>query len=224
MKFLTSSELRKKTPIWARKFAIQTKAMLKLRAPVLLVLDMQNEFLLATGQLPVWGGPAIIPNVVRLVELFREARLPLIFTRHVCLEPFRHQKQIAIMKSVPDAGSLLREGSVGVAIHNDVMPQAGEMVITKYRYSAFYDTALDTVLKVNEVKEVIVTGVATNICCETTAHDAFFRGYDVFFTLDGTGGTDENAHLASLKNIVLSYGKAVTVNQICHGVEARKTP
>jgi isochorismate hydrolase len=80
------------------------------------------------------------------------------------------------------------------------------------------------VLRMNNAKQVIITGVATNICCETTAHDAFFRGYEVFFAADGTGGTDESAHLASLKNIVLSYGKAASVDQLCRGLETRKTP
>lgn len=222
MNFLSTHDLEIRTEKWSRHLGIDDATTLGLPAPVLLVLDMQNEFLQADGQLPVWGGPAIIPNVVRLINLFRELALPVIFTRHICLEPFKHQAEIGIMQSVPDAASLLRDGSMGAALHESIVPRKDEMVITKFRYSAFYDTSLDTVLRVNSAKQVIITGVATNICCETTAHDAFFRGYEVCVTADGTGGTDESAHLASLKNIVLSYGKVATVDQVGRSLGRRK--
>lgn len=224
MSFLDPKQIAAKAQEWGQLLDLKVDGSLEFSAPALLVLDMQNEFLLPSGQLPVWGGPAIIPNVARILQIFRQRQLPLVFTRHVCLEPFRHREQIAVMASIPDAATFLREGSMGVNTHPQVSPLQGEPIITKYRYSAFYDTPLDTLLKVNRIREVIITGVATNICCETTAHDAFFRGYDVFFALDGTGGTDETAHLASLRNIVRSYGKVGTIEQLVRNLPPSQSP
>lgn len=187
---------------------------LEIANPALLVLDMQNEFLLETGQMPVWGGPAVIPRVKDLINAFRTARLPVIFTRHLCIEPYRHRGELKVMDGVANPATFLRDGYPGAEIHSDLRPLQNEYVITKYRYSAFYDTPLDTLLHVNQVADVVITGVATNICCEATAHDAFFRGYRVIFTIDGTGGTDESAHLATLRNLKLAYPRLGTVAQV----------
>jgi len=214
MKFLPESKLEEKLIRWNIELGLDQYRDLQLLSPALLVLDMQNEFLSESGQMPVWGGPAIIPHVKRLLNAFRTSGYPVFFTKHLCIEPYRHQGELQVMDGVANPGSFLREGCAGAKIHEELRPRKDEQIITKYRYSAFYDTPLDTFLKVNRINEVIITGVATNICCETTAHDAFFRGYRVLFTIDGTGGTDESAHLASIRNIKLSYGKPVTVESI----------
>lgn len=219
MTFLSPTEFPKKVEGWCRELVVDTRSSPKLEAPVLLVLDMQREFLTPAGQLPVWGGPAIVPNVTRLISAFREAKRLVIFSRHICLEPHKHKNLLGIMERVTETASILREGSDGAAFQEDIVPTNGDLVITKYHYSGFFDTPLDTFLRTNGAQEVVITGVATNICCETTAHDAFFRGYKVLFTVDATGGTDERAHLASLRNIRLSYGKLVTAEQLLHAAQ-----
>jgi ureidoacrylate peracid hydrolase len=96
----------------------------------------------------------------------------------------------------------------------DISPD--DIIITKRRYSAFFGTDLDTHLRCRGVREVVIAGVSSHICCEATAHDALFRDYDVFFLLDATGGNDEAAHVAVLKNIGAVYGKIITAEQaIC---------
>lgn len=219
MTFASPKEFDGMVERWCRELSIDPVLPLRFESPALLVLDMQREFLSQSGQLPVWGGPVIVPRVTKLVEVFRKVNQPVIFTQHICLEPRKHKHVLGIMEHVSDTGSVLREGSEGVAFHQDISPASGEPVITKYRYSAFFDTPLDTLLRVNNIQEVVITGVATNICCETTAHDAFFRGYKVFFTVDATGGTDEGAHLASLRNIRLSYGSLVTADQLVSSLQ-----
>lgn len=214
MKFLSLTELPIALDSWKQALGVDEGTTFELPNPALLVLDMQNDFLLESGQMRVWGGPAIIPHVKVLINAFRACSLPVFFTRHLCIEPFRHKGYLSSMNGVHDPASFLSEGSMGAEIHSDLCPEDQDYIITKYRYSGFYDTPLDTLLKVNSIKSIIVAGVATNICCETTAHDAFFRGYRVAFCVDGTGATDENAHLASLRNIKLSYGDLVTVAQV----------
>ncbi|MCX7994905.1 MAG: isochorismatase family protein [candidate division WOR-3 bacterium] len=85
----------------------------------------------------------------------------------------------------------------------------GSPVITKTQYDAFYKTDLNKVLKRNKVKQVVITGVMTNLCCETTARSAFIHGYEVFFVIDGTATQNEMMHRATLIN--LSYGFAIPI-------------
>lgn len=221
MNCLSPEKIVSKAKEWAHMLGLDDERSFTLQSPALLVLDMQNEFLLGSGQLQAWGGPAIISNVTKLIAAFRDAGALVIFSRHICLEPRKHQGQLAIMERVSNAPDLLRDGSKGAEFHGAVRPSGGDLVITKYRYSAFYDTPLDTVLRINQVSDVIITGVATNICCEATAHDAFFRGYGVAFAIDATGGTDEAAHLATLKNIQLSYGRLVTTDQLTRSLPTK---
>jgi len=218
--FLTEIMLARRLPVWCKELGIETQVPLHLKRPALLVLDMQNEFLTDQGQMPVWGGPAVISNIRNTLNVFRGAGLPVFFTRHLCIEPYRHQGELAVMENVSEPSKFLADASFGAELHEFLQPLNHERVINKYRYSAFYDTPLDTFLRVNGVTDVVITGVATNICCETTAHDAYFRGFNVYFTVDGCGGTDESAHLASLKNIVLVYGVPVTVENIMSTIMA----
>lgn len=83
-------------------------------------------------------------------------------------------------------------------------------VIDKNQYSAFFKTNLDEILKANHIEDVIITGVMTNCCCETTAREAFMYGYRVFFINDATSTFNEELHLATLKN--LSFGFARVQN------------
>jgi len=217
-KFLTEETLAQRLPVWCTELDITTQAPLQLKRPALLVLDMQNEFLTDQGQMPVWGGPAVISRVKNTLGAFRQAGFPVFFTRHLCIEPYRHQGELGVMENVSEPSEFLADGCYSAELHESIQPRRGEQVIDKYRYSAFYDTPLDTLLRVNGVTDVVIAGVATNICCETTAHDAYFRGFNVFFAVDGCGGTDEKAHLASLKNIALVYGVPVAVASIISSI------
>ena len=87
-----------------------------------------------------------------------------------------------------------------------------DMVVEKNTYSAFRKTGLEEKLVEMGVKEVIVTGVMTNLCCETTAREAFVRGFRVFFSTDATATSDDDLHEATLKN--MAYGFAYLVD--CH--------
>ncbi|MCK4236598.1 MAG: isochorismatase family protein, partial [Candidatus Krumholzibacteria bacterium] len=82
-------------------------------------------------------------------------------------------------------------------------------VIRKTQYDAFYGTSLDDVLKESGTRQLVITGVMTHLCCETTARTAFVRGFAVFFPVDGTATYNEDFHGAALLN--LSHGFAVPV-------------
>jgi nicotinamidase-related amidase len=104
-------------------------------------------------------------------------------------------------------------------------PAPSEKVIFKHRYSAFYNTDLETVLRCLRVEDVVVSGIMTNMCCESTARDAYYRDYRVFFLADGTGSVCEEMHLASLLNLAFGFAYVTTseviVDQLSGGSSSK---
>ncbi len=176
--------------------------------PALLVIDMQRYFAEPGAPAYLPASRAIVANVKGVVNLFRSQRMPVVFTRHAFLEGeetgiLGHwwadviRDESAVSEIIPE----LRSRS---HIHGD------ERVIRKTRYSAFLNTDLEEWLRTREVTALVVTGVMTHLCCETTARDGFMRDFVVYFTVDGTASSDEKYHLASLRN--LSDGFAIPVS------------
>jgi len=87
----------------------------------------------------------------------------------------------------------------------------GEIVIDKSRPSSFYGTRLEPLLTARGIKNVVICGVTTNICVETTARDAHQRGYNTFVVEDATGEFEESRHWHSLYTIAWCFGTVVTV-------------
>jgi len=181
----------------------------------LLVVDMQKFFLDPLSPTYTCGGTAILPHLKVLIQAFREASIPVIFTRHV-----HHPGML-------DAGimgwwweGMCLEGSPESEIHPEIAPLPAEKVILKHRYSAFYNTDLETVLRCLKVEDLVVTGVMTNLCCESTARDAYFRDYRVFFLADGTGSIDEELHLASLQNLAFGFAWITSIADILSQIKS----
>jgi len=175
----------------------------------LLVVDMQQFFLDPASPTFTCGGLAILPNLKRLIHGFRQAGRPVIFSRHV------HHPGLL------DAGimgwwweGMCLEGSSESEIHPEIQPLPGEKVIMKHRYSAFYNTDLETILRVLKVEDLVMSGIMTNMCCESTTRDAYFRDYRVFFLADGTGSINEEMHLASLLNLSFGFAWITTVDEV----------
>jgi nicotinamidase-related amidase len=95
---------------------------------------------------------------------------------------------------------------------------SNKIIIDKNQYSAFFKTNLDALLKEENIKDVIVTGVMTNCCCETTARDAFMHGYRVFFINDATTTTNEELHLATLKNLSFGFARVQNTQDIINDI------
>jgi len=202
--YVTTNSLTEKTSTWLKAVSPYNKTELELNSAssALMVIDMQYFFLEPSSPAYTSGGTAIMTNVKRLIETFREAGRPIIFTKHV-----HHPDGIdaGIMKWWWEGMCI--EGSPESEIHCDIAPIQGEKVIKKHRYSAFYNTALETILRCQKIEDLIITGVMTNMCCESTARDAYFRDYRVFIPADANGTVNEEMHMASLLN--LAYGFAV---------------
>lgn len=167
----------------------------------LLVLDMQDYFLHPGSHAYIPSAPAILPNLQMLIANFRATNRPSVFTRHINTDA--------------DAGMMarwwrdvLRSDSAHSGLLASLDVSAGT-VFAKSQYDAFYNTSLEAHLRGRGVELVVITGVMTHLCCETTARSAFMRGFEVFFCIDGTATYAEELHCASL--LTLAHGFAVPV-------------
>jgi len=202
--YVTARTLKEKTAHWLEKiepFNRSGKSLQSLRS-ALLVIDMQRYFVDPSGAAFLPSAQAILGNVQRLIKAFRRARRPVIYTRHM-----HHPGGLDAGILRDWWGDMIEEGTQDSEIHPSIAPHRDDKVIVKHRYSAFYGTDLETILRVLEIKDVVICGVMTNLCCESTARDAFYRDYRTFFLADATGTQSEEMHLASLLN--LAYGFAV---------------
>ncbi|MGI0090720.1 MAG: cysteine hydrolase family protein [Nitrososphaerales archaeon] len=194
----------------------------------LLIVDMQKDYCSESGAFATVGFDIsmtrnMIPRLARLLTEARNSRVPAIYTRSiyntdpnwylsdVWLE-HKARRQRGIYVSTP----ALRAGSWGAEFVDEVKPKPEDLIVTKHRYSAFYGTDLEVALRARGIKSLIMTGVSTNVCVESTARDAFFRDFYVVFTSDctATNNGGEEAHNAALQNIDRCFGIVTTSTQI----------
>jgi nicotinamidase-related amidase len=209
--YVTVENIESRAHEWLERIRPYNQHEMRLNAPAsaLLVVDMQQFFLDPASPTFACGGVAAVPTVKRLIDAFRRAGRPVIFTRHV-----HHPDNLdsGIMGWWWEGKCL--EGSPESEINPELEPMPGEKVVFKHRYSAFYDTDLETVLRCLEVEDVVVSGTMTNMCCESTARDAYYRDYRVFFPADGTGSINEEMHVASLLNLAFGFAYVTTADAI----------
>ena len=96
----------------------------------------------------------------------------------------------------------------------DLTEKPKELIIDKNRYSAFYKTNLNHLLQSMKIEDLIICGVMTNCCCETTARGGFMRGFEILFTIDGTATYHEDFHRATLMNLAHGFASPVLTSEI----------
>jgi nicotinamidase-related amidase len=209
--YVTASSIAGQTTGWLDRIGPFNQHTMKLAwdKSALMVVDMQKFFLDPQSPTFTCGGPAILPNLKRLIAKYRQNERPIIYTKHV-----HHPDHL-------DSGimgwwweGMCIEGSPESEIHSDLTPLASEKVILKHRYSAFYNTDLETILRCLKIEDLVISGVMTNMCVESTARDAYYRDYRVFIPADGTGSINEEMHLASLLNLSFGFAFITTTDKI----------
>lgn len=175
----------------------------------LLVIDLQRYFLVRGERAFLPGAPAIIPRVLKLVEAFRRAGLPIVFTRHAH-RPGTPTGQMGRWWK----GKLPREGEPHSELVDAIAPRRGEALITKTRYSAFEGTSLAGRLRRRGARAVVLCGVMTNLCVETTARHAFMKDFEVTVARDACAANTRAHHLASLKNLAYGFAHALSTGEI----------
>jgi ureidoacrylate peracid hydrolase len=178
----------------------------------LLVIDMQNAFVAEGAAYETPKARDIVPNLQRLLDYAHANGMPVVWTRSDHSAPYggvllKKCPAVAI-DGVCCAGHESFEFYAGMP-----QPQPGDHQVVKHKYDAFFETDLDAILRNSGVETVIITGTATNICCDTTARSAFCRDYQVAFLSDATATFDDEMHEATLKTMDLLFGRVMTTDE-----------
>jgi ureidoacrylate peracid hydrolase len=192
----------------------------------LLVIDMQNDFIAEGGLISKDGrdtseAKRLADRLPPFIDAARAAGVLIVFVRNV----YSTDNNLYLSDSWLEHAARRRKGgytSIPVCaagswqgdFYGDVRPQAGDAVVTKHRYSAFHGTDLDTILRSNGIRTVIVTGVVSNVCVETSAREAFVRDYYVVAPYDGAAAYVLADHEATMSNIDRFFGQISTLEEI----------
>jgi len=169
----------------------------------LLIIDMQYDFLDASSPLFVRGGLLIINNVRGILNYFRENKLHLIFVKRLHRVDGSDVDKPRI-ELFNNTGGFFIEGTRGAEIVEELRPFPSEIVITKKRFSAFFHTELDLMLRREKIKDLIICGIQTPNCIRATFTDAISLDYDVIVLEDGTASSNleiQKSNLLDMENM-----------------------
>lgn len=176
----------------------------------LLVIDMQNDFCAEGGYLhtqrnyDVSFAPVVAANIQALIDGAREAGVPVVWIHSIY--DFKYLTDSYIVKRGEEGCCL--EGSWGAAPF-EVEPVQGDMVVNKHSFSGFYNTGLDEFLQSSGIKTLVITGVATNVCVDSTLREGFFCGYNIVVAEDCVGSNSRVGHEGTLATVRNNIGTVV---------------
>lgn len=179
----------------------------------LLVIDVQNEYF--SGKLPVTYPKDSLSNILQAMDAAHAAKVPVIVIRHA-----NHSLEAATF----------RPGSTGWELHPDIGKRPRDLLIGKSLPGSFTNTPLDGWLKEHGIGSLTISGYMTQMCCDTTAREAFHGGYAVKFLSDATGtltisnsaGTvqDADLHRAVLVTQQMRFSQVMTTEEWVRSLQA----
>ena len=203
-RYLTLENIDKKSNKWLKNllaFRKRRNVEFHPNNSALLIMDMQKYFLDKSSHAYIPSASAIIPNIKNLMDAFLKRNFPVFFTRHIDEENIESSMNKWWKNSLRETDTL-----------SEIIPELNHpdaIIIKKSHYDALYQTPLEKLLKEKGIKQIVITGVMTHLCCETTARSSFMRGFMVFFPIGGSATYNENFHWATLLN--LSHGFAIPI-------------
>jgi isochorismate hydrolase len=193
-KYFTHENIAAEAAAMANALPINRRAAaFSLANSALLIIDMQRYFLCASSHAFLPAAPAIIPNINALIAVFKKAARPVYFTRHA--NSAHNAGQMAVWWHE----LLTRDHPLG-DIQNTLHFNK-DSIIEKTQYDAFFNTDLESRLLQSSTKQLVISGVSTHLCCESTARSAFVHGFAVFIAIDGTATLNRELHFASLNGL-----------------------
>ncbi len=210
--YTSERTLDRQTADWLKtiRFQVAPRPSLQLVADrsALLVIDMLRYFAHPEGRCYLPASTAIVPRIQRLVSMWRTLGRPVIFTRHA------HKGEHDLGMLGRFFSDYIRLGEPDSEIVPDFEPGLGELVIRKTTYDSFLGTELDNYLRETGSEQVVVTGVLTHMCCETTARSAFCRGYEVYIPVDAVASSSEERHLGSLQGMAEAVAVLMSTSEV----------
>ena len=191
-------------------------------ATCLLIVDMQNDYMLPDGYFARRGANTepirrIVPTIRRLLLQARTVGMPIIFTRFTLLDglpdiPDLHAN--ALGRHFRSIEKRLVRGTKGAEIVDELAPRPGEVIIPRLALSAFYQTELELILRRLGIKTLIITGYATQACVLHTAYDGFARDFDIIMVRDGVGTFYAALQEPVLEIVDVLLGHTLTADEI----------
>lgn len=181
-----------------------------------LVVDVQNDFCRPEGALGKAGQPtddamAMLPDLQALLSAARKAGAPVIFIRTI--HEAATDSAAWTWRMAGAVGNCCRKDTWG-AEFTEVAPLPDEPVVIKHRYSAFINTRLDSVLRTLKIENLIMTGVSTNVCVESTARHGYMLDYHIVFLSDCTAAYSREEHEGALYNMRTHFGVVATSQDV----------
>jgi ureidoacrylate peracid hydrolase len=188
------------------------------RYAALIVVDVQNDFVSPEGSAgkrgdDVGAAMAMIPNLTGLIDQARKIGFTVVYIRTTHSD-WTDTASWIYRTSQKSGLNTCREGTWGAEFYDGIAPLPSERVVIKHRYSAFINTDLNTILKARGIQSILVCGVATNVCVETTARDGYMYDYYVTMIDDCSAAYDAKLHMSTLENIRRHFGLVASSHQI----------
>lgn len=192
----------------------------------LIVVDMENDFVASGAPMETPAGRDMVPRLRQAIEHARGVGIRVLYTTHA------HRADGSDLGRFRDLWAPIADGigcvdeTLGIEIYKDIAPAEGEVVIKKRRYSAFFGSDLDIILRGWGIDTVVISGVTTENCCHAAARDALFRDYRVAFLSDATATFDypdvgqggmaaADVHRATLIVLAASTAHVMTTREFC---------
>ncbi len=181
----------------------------------LIVVDVQNDFCHKEGVFSKYKKVDLdqvqraVTKLSDFIEKCREFNLPIIFVKTTHSQWTNSPSWLTRMKGLAEKMRICLPDSWGSHFYNVELKES-DCIVTKHRFSAFVGTDLDLILRSKGIENILVTGVVTNVCVETTARDGFNRDYNVILVEDCCGAYDSEEHAATLININKYFGTVAT--------------
>jgi len=207
------------------------------RKSAVVVVDMQNAFASAKGMLDLAGvditaAAQVVHSIGGVIEAARRESVPVVYLQ-MGYQPdlsdsggptspnWHKELGIRMMNCQPELrGKLVTVGSWDFEIVDELKPRGGDLVIVKTRYSGFARTPLNEELRKRGIRFLFFTGIATNVCVESTLRDAFFLDYWPILISDAAMGSQKAMHEATLQNVEAFFGWTIPAAEFVNKVGA----
>jgi nicotinamidase-related amidase len=198
------------------------------KSAALLIMDCENDIVHVEGKAAKGMGlgemiqkRGTLKNIRKVLDASRRLNVPVFY---ITIEmdrarPEEMSRRGQFFENIARMGPILQKGTWGAEIHEEIKPLPGEAVLGKCLLSSFARSDVDRELKKRGVKDLILTGVATNMVVESTARDAVDLGYSVITVEDGVTSFNEQAHQASI-HLLKVIGDVAAADEVVSALSA----
>lgn len=188
----------------------------------LVVVDMQNDYCHEQGacnagahRLSFFSTDLVaemVPRLLRTIELARSVGTPVVWVRSEYSQWTTSPNWI--LRGAGEPLPICAPGAWGAELYDGFVPREDELMVVKHRYSPFVHTPFEQILRIHGYEALLLTGVTTNVCVETTARDAFMRDFNVVALSDCAAAYSKAVHEASMWNIKTHFGMVIDSTEL----------